>query len=149
MSSRKIYHSHTKKRTFLAQADQYFRLAVGVRRTLLPKSYYNIDEAAVVLHALLGTALGLLLCVLLLDLGCLTTHLTGTGKRSMDLSYESQISKYNVRQPASPIAAPVSSVCLGLLHSNVPVHDPCSSHVSIASERGQVHVKHDGGLQIR
>lgn len=48
----------------------------------------DVDEAADVLEPLEGAALGLLLLVLLLDLGGLATHLTGTGERTVNLTCE-------------------------------------------------------------
>ena len=44
------------------------------------------DEAAIVLHALVGTATWLLLLVLLSHLWCLTSHLSGTCQRSVNLT---------------------------------------------------------------
>lgn len=44
------------------------------------------DETAVVLHALVGAATGLLLLVLLGDLWGLAPHLTGTSQRSVYLT---------------------------------------------------------------
>lgn len=47
----------------------------------------NIDVAAVVLHALLGAATGLLLLLPGLDLGGLALHLSGTCERSVNFSH--------------------------------------------------------------
>lgn len=44
------------------------------------------DEATIVLHALVGTATWLLLLVLLSHLWCLTSHLSGTCQRSVNLT---------------------------------------------------------------
>ena len=50
-------------------------------------SVLNIDESSDVLHTLLGSSSRLLGNILALSLlGCLVLHLSGTGKRSVDLS---------------------------------------------------------------
>lgn len=51
-----------------------------------PKKLTNVDEAAVVLEALERTSNGLLLLLRLGDLGGLTTNLTGTGERTVNLT---------------------------------------------------------------
>lgn len=46
----------------------------------------DVDETAVVLETLESAALGQLLLVLLLDLGCVSAHLTGASQGSVNLS---------------------------------------------------------------
>lgn len=86
-SNRKIYHILLTKKKAKGFCTKFLlHLAVGIRRTLLSKPYHHVDEASVVLHTLLGAALGLFLFVLLVHLGRLTAHLTGTSQRSVHLS---------------------------------------------------------------
>ena len=65
--------------------DNPLSLGVGVGSLLLAEAGDDVDEPAVVLDASLGTA-GLLLFLLLsLDLWGLTSNLTGTGERTVNL----------------------------------------------------------------
>ena len=59
----------------------------GVGAALLAEADDGGDEAAVVLDPLVGAAAGLLLLVLLGDLGRLAAHLPGTGQRSVHLTH--------------------------------------------------------------
>ena len=64
------------------------QLRVGVGSPLAAEGLDDIDEAAVVLDAPLGTAGLLLLLFLGLHLGGLALHLAGTGKRAVHLEEE-------------------------------------------------------------
>ena len=63
-----------------------YLLLRGVGAAFLAESDDGGDEAAVVLHALVRAAAGLLLLVLLRHLGRLPTHLPRAGKRSVNLT---------------------------------------------------------------
>ena len=63
-------------------------LGLGVGADLLGTRGLDLGgEATVELHALLGAASGILLLVLLLDLGSLALHLTGAGERTVLLAH--------------------------------------------------------------
>jgi hypothetical protein len=64
---------------------------IGVRSELLGTGgASHSDEASVKLDSLLGTSGGKLLLLLGLHLGGLVLHLTGTGKRTVDLTSSSE-----------------------------------------------------------
>lgn len=126
-SNRKIYHILlTKQKAKEFRTKFLLHLAVGIRRTLLSKPYHHVDEASVVLHTLLGAALGLFLFVLLVHLGRLTAHLTGTSQRSVHLScnVRKQARASNVSRPLLSLASRCSR-SLGLFRP--------ASHGSVAS----------------
>ncbi len=66
--------------------EQFFLGGVGIRSLLAAESGDDVDESPVVLDATLSTAGLLLLLLLLVDLGCLVLHLTGTSQRTVHLT---------------------------------------------------------------
>lgn len=62
-------------------------LGIGIGALLPAEGLDDVDESPVVLDAALGTASLLLLLLLLLHLGSLMLDLTGTGQRSVHLTY--------------------------------------------------------------
>ena len=72
-----------------ASCDYLLHLVGVAVGSELPSSHSgdNVDVAAVVLHALLGAATGLLLLLSSLDLGGLALHLSGTCERSVNFSH--------------------------------------------------------------
>lgn len=79
----RISYVHT---TNVMQSNYLF-LGLGVRTNLLAtRGGDNVDEASVVLKSLLSASSGSLLLLGLLLLGGLVSDLTGTGKRTVDLT---------------------------------------------------------------